>query len=324
MKISNELKRKCFEVLYGGIANPLPTVLKKRNMRQFFILVVTFLFAQTNCAQKITFFIIGDNVNVRSDTTFTSNNIYQVNWGTKYQGIKVSNKWYSFIADFHLETKYISSEYVADKKLFYDLAERKMEKNGNTKYELLLHYKIDGQVDKAESLLFDIINENSRELIGFGFEDCELLGPYAYVTMLVNQDGYLDYNNKSALDIIEKVIDKSQDSIITALALLDKAKFCLRKGKLIETKETLFFLLENYSDNLVIPIPCDYDLDSKIYPRTKFKNLFLAMAYLMDKPEQQNTFEKIEQIKEMSNNIKTKEIAKDIYFKLIGNLWVPY
>jgi len=293
-------------------------------MRHFILLILTSVLIQINCAQNITFFIVGDNVNIRPDTTFTSNDLFQVDWGTKYQGTKTSNNWYSFTSYFHYETRYISAKYVAEENNFYDLAEKKIEKNGNTKYELMLHYKINQQEDKAESLLFDIINKNSRELITIGFEGCDLLGPFSYVKMIMNNDKYLDYNNIGALDLIEKVIDKSQDSIITAMALLDKAKFSIRKCELVETEETLFFLLENYSDNLNIPIPCDYDLDSKIYPKTKFKNLFLAMVYLMNKPEQQKTFERIEQLKENSKNIKTKQIAEDIFLSLSGNIWLPY
>lgn len=279
---------------------------------------------QINCAQNITFFIVGDNVNVRPDTTFTSKNLFQVDQGKKYQGTKASNNWYSFTSDFHYETRYISAKYVAEENNFYDLAEKRTEKKGNTKYELMLHYKINKQEDKAESLLFDIINENSRELISIGFEECDLLGTFSYIEMLLNKDGYLDYNDVGVLNLIEKVIDKSQDSLITAMALLDKAKFSIRKCDLFETEETLFFILENYSDNLLIPIPCDYDLESKIYPKTKFKNLFLAMVYLMDKPEQQNTYERIKQFKESSKNIKTKEIAEELFLRLSGNFWLPY
>ncbi len=293
-------------------------------MRHIFILIITSLFIKTNCAQKITFFIIGDNVNIRQDTTFTSKNIFQVNWGTKYQGVKVSGNWYSFFNEFHSETRYMSAKYVVEEDEFYNLAEEKSNKNGRTKYELLLHYKKNNSRGKAESLLIDIINNNSRELIMMGFENCDLLGPKSYITMLKNNEGYVNYEDSDSFALTNNVIENSKDSLITAIAMIDKVKFSVRNGNLLKAEELLFQILLNFPQNLIIPIPCDYDLESKIYPKKKLINLFLSISSIVDKPKQQEIFEKINELRENSTYQETKNLAQDIYRRLVGDYWLPY
>ena len=293
-------------------------------MRTILITIIISIIAFESDAQKMTFFIIGDNVNVRPDTTFTSTNTFQVNWGMKYQGSKVSDNWYSFVGVLNHEPKYIYAKYVLEENEFYKLAEEKSNKNGRIKYELLLHYKKSNHIEKAETLLIDIINNHSRELIMIGFESCDLLGPKSYIAMLKNNEGYVNYGDINALALINNVIEKSNDSLMTAIAMIDKVKFSLRNGNLMKAKEILFQILLNYSNNLIIPIPCDYDLESKIYPKNKLVNLFLSISCIVDKPKQHEIFEKINELRENSTNQKTKDLALVIYMRLVGGYWLPY
>ncbi|MFA7301893.1 MAG: hypothetical protein WC069_06305 [Candidatus Shapirobacteria bacterium] len=273
-------------------------------------------------AQSSTFFVVGDNVNVRLDTSFLMQHTFQVDCGTKFSGKKESANWYSYFDELMDETRYISAKYVVNEIDFVNTVEQKNNKNGLTKYELLLHYKKDRQLNIALEYLIDIINHNSRDFYQ-KYEYCNLLGPMSYQHITSDNKGNVKYDS-SLLKITDAVINSSQDSLLKSLAYIDIAKYFLRTGNLITTREILLLLIFEYSENLIIPIPCDYDFDGKIYPIISLKNLFFTMYHTMDRSEQISVMEKLREENRNPHNQKTKEILMDIYRNVNGSFWEPY
>ena len=158
-----------------------------------------------------------------------------------------------------------------------------------------------------------MINNHQNEEVLVGFETCDLYGHFAYTTLINN----IEYKFKELL--FTKLVKEVKDYKIKALILLEQAKYYTHKGKWKLAENNIIEIIENYSDHLFIPIPCDYDFDSKIYPLLNTKSLFFSIFYL--KPNgQTESMEKLRTLMK-SENKATKAIAEDLYKNMSGSFW---
>ena len=302
------------------ILPPLPAILT--DMKTLVISLFILIFTNSIYTQTTTFFVVGDNVNIRIDTTFTSNPTYKVDYGTKFIGKKENENWYSYYDELMDEKWYVSTKYAVNESDFINAAKHKDKKNGITKFELMLHYKKEQKLNTALDYLIDIINHNSREFYQ-KYEYCNLLGPMSYQRLTRNNKGETKYNDNLVI-ITDAVINLSKDSLLKSLAYIDKAKHYLRTGDLNKTSEILFLLIINYSQNLIIPIPCEYDAEGKIYPIINLKNLFFSMYHTMERQNQMAVIERLRAEHRNSHSNETHEILMDIHMNINGSFWKPY
>lgn len=116
-------------------------------MKPLSFLLLTLLIFQSGFSQNVIFYITGDKVNIREDTTVTTPTLKQFDWGSKLSGTRVNDNWYSY--EFHGDKFFVSAKYAAEADEFYEMAEQKMDRNGYTKFELLLLHKERNQLSRA-------------------------------------------------------------------------------------------------------------------------------------------------------------------------------
>jgi tetratricopeptide (TPR) repeat protein len=286
------------------------------------ILVIAFvlfssvtLYAQS---ERQRFYITGDRVNVRAEPSLQSQIRYQVHWGMTFWGHQVSPEWHMFENIYAGGQLYVASRYVASEADFCQIAKKKPTQNGKVKLELLRCYRHAQAFEAAEDLSFDLINNHMNEEIveAVDSESCALYGEAAYFTM-IGEDEAAPY----VLEYTQKVIEQSQDPVILALAHYQQARYYALHGNLEQAEELLFTIITDYPEYLVIPLPCDYDFDSKIFPLRHLKSLFFGVFTLQERGQAETTLNRLNDLLEHSENSVTRALVQDIQYRLFGSFW---
>ena len=278
------------------------------------------IYSQPIYSQQRAIYITGDHVNIRRDTNSTERSHYQADWGTKFLGEKISQQWFSVFLEYEMDYVFISTKYAAEENNFIRLAEEKREKNGKTKFELMLLYKKYNQSDKAQTLLFEILNNHSRELYMLpDHEWCVLLGPYSYKKMIESSPEKVNYDDQKTLALTERVLEKIKDSIIVAIALTDQAKYYLAHQNSEKAEDILLNIIQDYASHLFVPVPCDYDYDGKIYPEVNLKIACNDLFQKLDKSRRKKLIGHLEKISLKNKNPKSKILAEEIISELNVN-----
>lgn len=283
-----------------------------------FVTIVSWFgcFAQIN--EFSTFYIIGDNVNIRADTSLSSDVLFKVNFGEEFLCRRISDNWF----ETEYENGFISSKYVADEFNFTTAAENLEIKNGTTLYSLLKHYKKIGQLAKAEDMSIEIINNFKLKDFPVHKEWCPLFGELAFFTIVADESFEIDYSDKTVYDFCTRVVKQSKDSLIVGLALHTMAKCQLLWGNFNESKAFLLKSIREYGDNLFIPSTCEYDVEHRTSLIVEIKNLVFILYNLGDHEIKQSIDENLKNIcYEPATSSESKAIATDIRLKLLGQFW---
>lgn len=289
-------------------------------MRKLFFILPLVLFCANISAQNVTFFVIGDKVNIRSAPSLDSEKIHQAEWGTKYTGKRVNKDWYTFYTESTDEDGYLSSKHVVEEKEFYPLAEAKSDKNGRTKYELLLYYMSSKQDNKAEQMALELINLHRQEYFLLGHELCNFLDHMAYRVILAGEAGDINYKSERFNTFAKQVLNNGADSVIVAVVKIGQVKHQMQNGRLKDAENILFELLKYYSEYLFIPLPCDNNFEYKIAPLIDLKNLFFSLTKVGNWSDEQRINKKLETLRKETKIVKTKRIIKD----LLDNRYAPF
>ncbi len=281
-------------------------------MKKYCLFLTLLSFPLTAQGQSASFFVIGDNVNIRPDTLMSSQSLSQALWGAKYIGEMVSENWFAFYNEVDGAQRYIHASMVADREQFCTLAQQKPDINGAAKIELMTCYLETGNM-KSLPTAIDLINNHTNEPIYPGFEQCDLVGHLAYRTLL----GGL--NQPSRLTTTNRLLEVVTDSTMRALILVDDAKFSGQMGRWAEAEKNLFDVLENYAAYLFIPFPCEYDSESKMYPMMRFSNLFFSVFHLA--PGDLNQRRRRLSALTNSANAATSLLARDLSRNTYGMFW---
>jgi hypothetical protein len=275
-------------------------------------------FAQIN--EFSTFYIIGDNVNIRADTSLSSQVYLKVNFGEEFLCRRISDNWFEWKTDY--ENGFISSKYVSDEANFTTAAEKLETKNGTTLYSLLKYYKKIGQLAKAEDMSIEIINNFKLKDFPVHREWCPLYGELAFFTIVADESFEIDYSDKTVYDFCTRVVKQSKDSLIVGLSMHTMAKCQLLWGNFNESEAILLKSIREYGDKLFIPSTCEYDVEHRTSLIVDIKNLVFILYNLGGNEIKQNIWEDLKNIcLDPATSEESKAIATDIRLKLLGQFW---
>lgn len=281
-------------------------------MKHLLIILAVYWLKLNAAGQEVTFYVTGDRVHVRRDTTFTASPVYQEEWGTKFTGRKISASWYSFVNEgLGGNEMFISTKYAAETREFKELAEKKKEKNVRTKYELMLIYLAEKDSGRAEQVSLDLIKNQPRENVSLGFEHLTLVGPLAMNTMLGDRQREVFVRN-----YCEQIISQSKDSMMIVLAMLRQAEYYLLNEQRDNAEKRLFEALTGYSGHLFIPFPADGDYEAKIAPEEDLKSMFVSLHSGYNSTKAADLAARLKKILEETHDAKVKSVISDIYKKL--------
>jgi len=275
-------------------------------------------FAQSN--EFRTYYVIGNNVNMRADSSLSSKVFFKANFGEEFLCRKISDNWYEWTTGY--EDGYISSRYLAD-EINFALATEKLEiKNGTTLYALLKHYKKAGELSKAEDLSIEIINTYKLKEFPVYTEWCPLYGELAFYAIVKGDSVDIDYSDKAVSAFCSRVVMQSKDSLIIGFALHTLAKCLLLEGKFIESESLLFKSIREYGEHLRVPTSCDYDAERGTSLIVEIKNLAFVLYYLNGSEFRQRMYLSLKNICfDNATSSDSKAIANDIRLKLNNQCW---
>jgi len=296
-------------------------------MRKELLLLLLFVFgifisvsyAQTEDYKS--YFIIGNNVNMRSDTLLTSEIRFKANYGEEFQCRKINKNWYAWYTG--MEDGFINSKYLTDEDDFVQKSENIENKNGTTLFSLLKHYRKSGHFEMAESLSFEIFNNYKNvEFPVHGDEWCPLYNELAFYEIVKGEKNEIDYTDKNIAKYCLKVIQDCHDSLIIGFAFHTLAKHYLLARNYKETEAILIRCISDYADFLFVPTSCDYDSDRRFSLIIEIKNLAFVLNYFYGKDSNSIFIENLSEILSNKNSSeKSKALAKDIQIKLFGGCW---
>ena len=170
-----------------------------------FCFVTGFVLAQDNDFNY--YYIIGDNVNVRIDSTSKDKVAFQLSYGEIVGLSKISNDWYYL--DTGYDQGYVSSKYVSGEYYFFKLAQKKPKKNGTTLFSLEKLYLKKGMIEQAFDASIQIINTYKSAIFPTNHEACPKYNDLAFYTVLKNTKKTIDYKSPIVYDYCNKVIKES-------------------------------------------------------------------------------------------------------------------
>jgi hypothetical protein len=270
--------------------------------------------AMAQTSEYKTTFIIGDNVNVRADTSTSSMVNFKLQFGEECNCKRISKNWYAWDTGF--TEGFISSKYVGEEETFVQRAEQLSNKNGTTLYSLLKHYVKTGDLRISDSLAIQIINSYKGKRFPVYSESCPFYGELAFHEVAKGD------TSRNAANFCTKVVNQSKDPQITAFALHYLSKYSLLKKDYAASRGFIMKCIRDYGDNLIIQLLCDYDAYSKIWLMWAVKNLTFVLYYLGDVEFKASLREEISQMWQNNNHSEaTRAVAHDLLTKLDGQFW---
>lgn len=271
------------------------------------IILYLILHCHSAFAQESTFYVISNNVNFEDDTTSTTKSKSPLNWGTKLQLKKISINWYAKYDPYIPDYYYINAKYLADYDSFISKAKTLENPNSVTKYELMKFFLDEDSSIIALKYFEDIVNNHAYEPYSVFRESCPLIGTITFYTFCERK------SNKA--QAYESIIKVSKDSLILSLTYLAKGQLALKSGNLLDAENIYFKIMEDYSNHLFVPLECDYDYESKIYPRLHLKDQLLTLYAQADLDQQRRIRQQLENMNNSQSTVTqniSKAILKDI------------
>ena len=251
-------------------------------------------------------YITGNSVNVRFEPNLGSEIYYQSNWGEQYLAKKINSDWYQ-IFGYEDEILYVSQKYLKPESEFIEEAKKVQLKNSKTELLLFKHYLRNENQKEAIKLVDKLINTPEEKTILIGFEQCDLVSHSAYKILKENLT-----NDNLRIQIHNKI----QNQTILNLIELDQIEKLIKENKYQDASKKLNKILTETCEFLYLPIGCDYDADSKVYPQLRFKTLYFINYHLSEFEEKRETLKFLRAIRDYPINKKCKNMAQDIYTKL--------
>ncbi len=218
----------------------------------FFCFLTGFVFAQDNDFNY--YYIIGDNVNVRIDSTSKDKIAFQLSYGEIVGLSRISKDWYYL--DTGYDQGYVSAKYVTGEYFFFKLAQKKLKKNGTTLYSLEKLYLKKGMIEQAIDASIQIINTYKSAIYPTFHEDCTKYNDLAFYTVLKNTKETIDYKSPMVFDYCNKVKKESKDSMVTAWAMGELGRVYFARKEYDLASNMIIKCLRDYDKCLLIPAPC--------------------------------------------------------------------
>jgi len=227
----------------------------------YFFLVFINCLAYSQPSDFKSYYIIGDKVNIRGDTSLNSRVDFQAVFGEEFLAKKLNKDWY-YLLDYEEEPVYVSSKFITGPKNFLKLAEARTKKNSPTLLSLLKIYKNSSQLTKAENLSIDIINNNRNHKYPNIKDNCPLLGEAAFNALVQRVEKNADNQGPYNLNYCKRVIRESKDSFVTVRVMnyLANAYISLKRYK--EAKTLLIECLKDYGNYIILSANCAADDNS--------------------------------------------------------------
>lgn len=207
-----------------------------------------------------TYYIIGDKVNLRPDTNLDSKVFIKLDFGMEFQGERVNKNW--FYLDVGEEQGFVNIKYIANVNRFLKLAEAKAKNNGVTLISLEKIYKKAGQLDKAESVSIEIINNFKHKIFPTFLESCPLYGEEAFNTIVYDKYRLVKYQDPHLQNYLKRILTESKDSSITLWAMHLLARCYLKNNNEAQAKSLILRCFKDYHEYFVLPQVCgDYDME---------------------------------------------------------------
>lgn len=220
------------------------------------------------------YYIIGDKVNIRGDTSLNSPVYRQSVFGEEFQAKRLNKDWY-YLLDYDEVPVYVSSKFITNPVNFLKLAEARPKKNSQTLLSLVKIYKNSGQLTKAENLSIDIINNSRNHKYPHIKDNCPLLGEAAFKTMVESDKKDVENKDPYYLNYCKRVIAESKDSFVTVRVMnyLADAYISLKRNQ--EAKPLLIKCLKDYGNYIILSSNCASDDNSgRTYFIDDLKNSF--------------------------------------------------
>lgn len=208
--------------------------------------------------------IIGDNVNVRSDTGLSSKVIAKANFGDEFSCHKLDSSWHVCQSCNEGKQKcYISSKYLANDNDFIKICEERNRKDLSTLLLLEQLYSDKGNYEKAIASSIEITDQYrksthpSKELI------CALYRDLPVCSIVWGKQNTIIYKSSILSDYCTKLINERHDSLLVAWGLVTLSR-CYRENELKKKEiELLLTAIKDYGRYLIKPVSCEknrYDL----------------------------------------------------------------
>lgn len=125
----------------------------------FILLYFVFSLNAQLSAQKLKYyFVVGDSIEVKSTPNASAATVEKVGWGRRFKGAVVDENWIK-LYEFDSIPRYIPARFMIKKRQFFKLAKNKPNKNAQTFYALIEHYKSRNRVVKARKYALQALME---------------------------------------------------------------------------------------------------------------------------------------------------------------------
>lgn len=283
-------------------------------LKNCFVLLMTAGCLSTASAQDLaTYYLIGEDVNVRKDTLLNSKPLYQASFGAKFQGELISDNWFRYYDEYVMaDYLYVHASLVAQREDFCNVAEERADKNAGGWLELLRCYFEQDDPRNFETTAYILNNYMHRDIFP-GFEKCDLVGRLAYVEWLDRVD------STAILAQTELLLAEVQDSSAHVLPLLDQIEEQVAAEDWNIAEEKLLSIISNYAEHLYLPIACDHDAYRRVKPLLRTKDL-LRSVFNANPVNQKDLLEKLSELQHASSEA-TQHVAEDLVQNIAGDTW---